>query len=33
MIIECKDWQAQHDKMPPGTRLRVNGTITVSHPA
>lgn len=32
MIIECKDWQAQHDKMPPGTRLRVNGTITVSHP-
>jgi len=32
MIIECKDWQAQYDKMPPGTRLRVNGTITVSHP-
>lgn len=32
MIIECKDWQAQHDKMPPGTRLRVNGTIIVSHP-
>ncbi|MFK0094114.1 hypothetical protein [Pseudomonas sp. NPDC090592] len=32
MIIECKDWKAQHDKMPPGARLRVHGTITVSHP-
>lgn len=32
MIIECKDWKAQHDKMPPGARLRVQGTITVSHP-
>ncbi|WP_426810129.1 hypothetical protein ABOC32_03315 [Pseudomonas sp. WOUb67] len=32
MIIECKDWQAQYDKMPLGTRLRVNGNITVSHP-
>lgn len=30
MIIECKDWKAHHDKMPPGTRLRVQGTITVS---
>ena len=32
MIIECKEWHAQHDKMPPGTRLRVHGTVTVSHP-
>ncbi|MBK4992597.1 hypothetical protein IAE39_000771 [Pseudomonas sp. S37] len=32
MIIECKDWHAQHDKMPPGARLRVHGTVTVSHP-
>ena len=31
MIIECKGWKAHHDKMPPGTRLRVQGTITVSH--
>ncbi|WEK31067.1 MAG: hypothetical protein P0Y58_02440 [Candidatus Pseudomonas phytovorans] len=32
MIIECKNWKAQHDKMPPGARLRVHGTITVGHP-
>lgn len=32
MIIECKNWHAQYDKMPPGARVRVNGTITVSHP-
>ncbi|MFV3290672.1 hypothetical protein ACNFBR_18205 [Pseudomonas sp. NY11955] len=32
MIIECKDWHAQHDKMPPGSHLRVQGAVTVSHP-
>ncbi len=32
MTIECKNWHAQLDKMPPGTRFRVHGTVTVNHP-
>ncbi|MGN8259091.1 hypothetical protein ACLEJW_07135 [Pseudomonas sp. SMSB3] len=32
MSIASKNWKVQHDKMPPGARLRVHGTVTVNHP-
>lgn len=32
MSIASKNWKVQHDKMPPGARLRVTGTVSVNHP-
>ena len=31
-MINSKNWKAQHDRMPPGARVRVAGTVTVANP-